>query len=169
MILYVNLQIWINIRIIAPVESKTGDTLLKQNETISSHGDSRAVSPKFRRYNLPPICDTVYHGAKFHRIATSSHKSSRLRKSKVSTPENERNQKKTVLSSSNSEPILTRWLVFCRCQQKQEIYTESIMGVKDMAEKAASDAAYANGGWSGWFKYKAARTYQTVKTCSCCS
>jgi hypothetical protein len=38
------------------------------------------------------------------------------------------------------------------------------MGVADLAEKAASEAAYQQGGWTGWFKYKAARVYQK---CGC--
>lgn len=34
-----------------------------------------------------------------------------------------------------------------------------------MAEKAAADAAYQKGGWSGWFQYKAARTYHSCTNC----
>jgi hypothetical protein len=40
------------------------------------------------------------------------------------------------------------------------------MGFSDMAEKAASDAAYQKGGWPGWFKYKAVMVYH--KCTSCC-
>jgi hypothetical protein len=39
------------------------------------------------------------------------------------------------------------------------------MGVADMAEKAAADAAYEQGGWTGWMQFKLASIYQK---CDCC-
>jgi hypothetical protein len=40
------------------------------------------------------------------------------------------------------------------------------MGVADMAEKVAADAAYEKGGWPAWIQFKAAIVYQ--KCTSCC-
>ncbi|KAI2490178.1 hypothetical protein MHU86_24400 [Fragilaria crotonensis] len=55
--------------------------------------------------------------------------------------------------------LLSNTLIF------QENFTILNMGVEDMAEKAAADAAFEQGGWPAWIQFKAVVVYKKCTTC----